>query len=174
MFLELLQIGKTCPEYLLFAHAAGVPASDNPSATGQETSATWESAAVVSIKANREFILGGATITVNFRDTNVDLMFDDWRGLDNQAVSGMSAISYEDLTLTEGSFTSDKSNEKFMEVFKEQAIRKSAGSSIPRWSRVLLERQGKQGNNSLTNMNPFIDTPRSVGRCLIKRENGWR
>ena len=39
-------------------------------------------------------------------------MFDNWRGLDNQAVSGMSAITYEDLDLTSGSFTSSKSAEQ--------------------------------------------------------------
>ena len=88
-------------EYRFISYLAGVPATDNPSSTG---SATWEGAAVASIKADRTFILGDATVTVNFTDTNVDLMFDDWRGLDNQAVSGMSAISYEDLTLTGGAF----------------------------------------------------------------------
>ena len=89
-------------EYRFISYLAGVPATNNPSAAGG--SATWEGAAVGSIKADRTFILGDASVTVNFTDTNVDLMFDNWRGLDNQAVSGMSAITYNDLTLANGSF----------------------------------------------------------------------
>ncbi|MCY4032021.1 MAG: hypothetical protein OXF05_07885, partial [Hyphomicrobiales bacterium] len=97
-----IAIGNTSPQYRFVSYAVGVPATDNPSAAGG--SATWEGSAVASIKADRTFILGDAEITVNFADTNVDLMFDNWRGLDNQAVSGMSAITYEDLTLTDGAF----------------------------------------------------------------------
>ena len=102
-------IGETNPEYRFISHTAGVPSGSNPSATG---SATWEGAAVASIKADRTFILGDAEITVNFTDTDVDLMFDNWRGLDNQAVSSVSAITYNDLDLASGSFTSSKSNEQ--------------------------------------------------------------
>ena len=97
-----IEIGETTPVYRFISHAAGVPTGSDPSSTG---SATWEGAVVASIKADRTFILGDAEITVNFMDSNVDLMFDDWRGLDNQAVSGMSAITYNDLALSSGSFT---------------------------------------------------------------------
>ena len=89
-------------EYRFIAQSVGVPTGSNPSSTG---SATWEGATVATMKADRTFILGDAEITVNFTDTNVDLMFDNWRGLDNQAVSGMSAITYNDLALSSGSFT---------------------------------------------------------------------
>ena len=89
-------------QYRFISYAVGVPATDNPSSTG---SATWDGAVVASIKADRTFILGDAEITVNFTDTNVDLRFDEWRGLDNQAISGMSAITYSDLALSSGSFT---------------------------------------------------------------------
>ena len=88
-------------EYRFVSYLVGVPATANPSSTG---SATWEGAAVATVKADRNFILGDATVTVNFTDTNVDLMFDDWRGLDNQAVSGMEAITYQNLDITDGTF----------------------------------------------------------------------
>ena len=92
-------------QYRFVSYTVGVPTGSNPTTTGSQTTpATWEGAVVASIKADRTFILGDAGITVDFINTNVDLMFDNWRGLDNQAVSGMSAISYEDLTLANGSF----------------------------------------------------------------------
>ena len=97
-----ITVGESGSEqYRFVSYLAGVPNTSNPVSTG---SATWEGAAVGSIKADRTFILGEATITVNFTDTNVDLMFDNWRGLDNQVVSGMSAITYNDLMLTNGAF----------------------------------------------------------------------
>ena len=105
-----IQIGETNPVYRFISHNAGVPATDNPSAAGG--SATWEGSAVASIKADRTFILGDAEITVNFTDTNVDLMFDEWRGLDNQELSSMQPITYNDLTLANGSFTSSVNNEQ--------------------------------------------------------------
>ena len=93
-------------QHRFISYTVGVPATDNPTTTGSQTSpATWEGAVVATIKADRTFILGDAEITVNFMDMNVDLVFDEWRGLDNQAISGMSAITYSDLALSSGSFT---------------------------------------------------------------------
>ena len=88
-------------QHRFISYLAGVPATSDPSSTG---SATWEGAAVATIKADRTFILGDASITVDFTNTDVDVTLDDWRGLDNQTVSSVSAISYEDLTLTDGAF----------------------------------------------------------------------
>ena len=88
-------------EYRFISYLVGVPATDNPSSTG---SATWEGAAVASIKANRNFILSNAEITVDFTDTTVDLEFGNWRNLSNRALSSMDAITYDNLTLTDGAF----------------------------------------------------------------------
>ena len=110
-----ITIGESGSEqYRFISYIVGVPSGSNPSSTG---SATWEGAAVASIKADRTFILGDAEITVNFTDTDVDLMLDNWRGLDNQAVSSVGEITYEDLNLTSGSFTSSKSNEQVQRRF---------------------------------------------------------
>ena len=100
--------GNEREQYRFISYSVGVISGSAPSATGTETSATWEGATVATVKADRTFMLGDAGITVNFTDTDVDLMFDNWRGLDNQAVSGMSAITYQNLTLntTNGSFRS--------------------------------------------------------------------
>ena len=102
-----IEFGATgSEEYRFVSYTVGIPSGSNPTTTGSQTTpATWDGVAVASIKADRTFILGDAEITVNFMDSNVDLMFDDWRGLDNQAVSGMSAITYNDLALSSGSFT---------------------------------------------------------------------
>ena len=78
----------------------------NPTATGSETtSAAWEGATVASVKASREFIFGDATVTVNFTDTNVDLEFDNWRDLNNQKLSDMDPITYENAVLGSGRFS---------------------------------------------------------------------
>ena len=94
--------------YRFFTYNVGVydsATSINPTATGSETtSATWEGATVASIKASREFIFGEATITANFMDTNVDLEFDNWRDLDNQELSNMDAITYQDAEFANGRF----------------------------------------------------------------------
>ena len=88
-----IQIGETNPEYRFISNNAGVPATDNPSATGSETSATWEGSAVASIKADRTFILGDATITIPTLASgiiSVDVMLNNWRNLNNQAVSNVN------------------------------------------------------------------------------------
>ena len=112
-----IEFGATGSEqYRFVSYAVGLPSSSNPASTG---SATWEGATVASIKADRTFILGEATITVNFTDMNVDLVFDEWRGLDNQALSSMQPITYNDLTLTNGSFTLSANNEQIQRRFYE-------------------------------------------------------
>ena len=94
-------IGESNPRQRFWSYSFGVPATDNSSATG---SATWEGATVASMKDDRTFILGDAEITVDFTDTTVDLEFRNWRNLDNQALSSMDAITYDNLTLTDGAF----------------------------------------------------------------------
>ena len=100
--------------YRFFTYNVGVydsATSINPTATGSETtSATWEGATVASIKASREFIFGEATITANFMDTNVDLEFDNWRDLDNQELSNMDAITYQDAEFANGRFSLRRNN----------------------------------------------------------------
>ena len=100
-------------QYRFISYLAGVPATNNPSASGSETSATWNGTTVASIKADRTFILGDATVTIpDFTNADVDVTLDNWRGLDNQAVSGMSAIIYRDLDLAGGSFVPNNANEQ--------------------------------------------------------------
>ena len=94
-----ISIGTSGSEEYRFApYNVGDASNSSPTATGAETSATWGGITVATIKADRTFILGDAEITVNFTDTNVDLEFDNWRDLDNQAVS-MPTIRYNDLGL---------------------------------------------------------------------------
>ena len=89
-------------QYRFASNLAGIPATQDPSGTG---SATWEGVTVATIKANRTFIRGDATIIIpDLANPDVAVTLDDWRNLDNQAVSSVSAISYQDLTLTNGSF----------------------------------------------------------------------
>ena len=100
-------------QYRFISYLTGVPATNNPSASGSETSATWNGTTVASIKADRTFILGDATVTIpDFTNADVDVTLDNWRGLDNQAVSGMSAIIYRDLDLAGGSFVPNNANEQ--------------------------------------------------------------
>ena len=100
-------------QYRFISYIVGVPSGTNPSATGSETSATWEGATVATIKADRTFILGDATVTIpDFTNADVDVTLGNWRGLDNQAVSGMSTIIYRDLDLAGGSFVPNNANEQ--------------------------------------------------------------
>ena len=96
-------IGESNPRRQFFSYSLGVPTGSNPGGTGE---ATWEGAAVASIKADRTFIHGDATITIpDLASADVDVMLDNWRNINNgQAASGVSAISYTDLTLADGSF----------------------------------------------------------------------
>ena len=89
-------------QYRLASNLVGIPATQDPSGTGL---AIWEGVTVATIRANRTFIRGDATITVpDLANADVDVMLDNWRDLDNRELSSMQAISYEDLTLTNGSF----------------------------------------------------------------------
>ena len=90
-------------QYRFISYNAGIRSNSNPEATGMETSATWEGATVASIKDTRTFIRGDATITVTFADSDVDLMFDNWRNLDNEELSSMEPIAYSNLMLIGGS-----------------------------------------------------------------------
>ena len=99
--LAFVETGQSSEQYRFISYAVGVPATSNPT-TG---TTTWEGAAVGSIKADRTFILGDAEITVDFTNSNVDLEFDNWRNLDNQELSSMQPITYNDLALSSGSFT---------------------------------------------------------------------
>ena len=113
-----VSIGLSAGEqYRFISYGAGVytdstsSPAPNPTAIGSETtSARWEGATVASIKASREFIFGDATITVNFTDTNVDLEFDNWRNLNNQELSNMAPITYEDVGLGRGRFSLRKNS----------------------------------------------------------------
>ncbi len=97
-------------EYRFMAHSTGVPVGSNPTGTGE---ATWEGAAVASVKTTRAFARGNATITISdLASPTVDLMFENWRTINNQAVAGISAISFEGLAVTDGSFTSSTNNEE--------------------------------------------------------------
>ena len=81
--------------YRFTSYTVGVPAGSDPGGTG---SATWEGIAVASIKANRNFIRGDATITVGNLadgDADVDLLFDNWRTINNQTISDVAAVSYD-------------------------------------------------------------------------------
>ena len=89
-------------EYRFISHSVGVPSGSNPAGTGE---ATWEGAAVATVKADRTFMRGDATITVpDLASPDVDITLDNWLGINGQAASGISEISYEDLTLTDGAF----------------------------------------------------------------------
>ena len=98
-------------EYRFISYAVGVPSGSNPSGSG---SATWEGATVATIKTDRTFIRGDATITIDdLASPVVDLMFDNWYMLPNMdsmvegdEITGMAAITYEDLMLTSGAFES--------------------------------------------------------------------
>ena len=109
-----IAIGETNTQHQFISYGAGIYDADtaiNPTATGTETtSARWEGATVASIKASREFIFGDATVTVNFTDTNVDLEFGNRRNLDNQEISNMELITYEDAELGQGRFSLIKNN----------------------------------------------------------------
>ena len=109
-----VSVGEDNPERRFISYGAGVfdeSTAINPTATGTETtSATWTGATVATIKSSREFIFGDATIIVNFMDTNVDLMFDNWHNLNNQMLSSMQPITYEDVQLAKGGFSLRKNN----------------------------------------------------------------
>ncbi|MCY4032893.1 MAG: hypothetical protein OXF19_02575 [Hyphomicrobiales bacterium] len=101
-------------EYRFVSHTSGVPSNSRPSATGTETSATWEGVTVASIKADREFIRGDATITISdLTNADVNLRFDNWHDLDNEELSTMPAITYDNLTLTNGSFGGSSPDQVF-------------------------------------------------------------
>ena len=97
-------IGESNPSYQFWSYSIGDSAGSNPAGTGE---ATWEGATVASIKATRTFIQGDATITIpDLANADVDLEFDNWRNIaSGRAASSVSAITYTDLTLTDGSFT---------------------------------------------------------------------
>ena len=103
-----IEVGESGNEQYRFgAYHVGVPNTSNPTATESEaTSATWAGVTVATIKTDRTFIRGDATITIpDLANADVDLEFDNWRNLDNQQLSSMQAISYEDLMLTRGRFS---------------------------------------------------------------------
>ncbi len=101
-------------DYRFVSHTSGVPSNSRPSATGTETSATWEGVTVASIKADREFIRGDATITISdLTNADVNLRFDNWHDLDNEELSTMPAITYDNLTLTNGSFGGSSPDQVF-------------------------------------------------------------
>ena len=101
------------------SYIIGIHATSKPTATGSETdTATWEGATVATIKADRTFILGDATITIpDLANADVNVMLDNWQMTNGEEISDMAAISYEDLTLTNGSFTSSASNEQISGQF---------------------------------------------------------
>ena len=113
-----ISMGTSGSEQRRFAsYAIGIPATSNPTGTGQ---ATWEGATVATIKADRTFILGDATITIpDLENPDVDVTFDNWRMTNSEEISDMAAISYENLTLTDGSFTSSASDEQISGRFYE-------------------------------------------------------
>ncbi|MCY4030889.1 MAG: hypothetical protein OXF05_02085 [Hyphomicrobiales bacterium] len=101
-------------DYRFVSHTSGVPSNSMPRATGTETSATWEGVTVASIKADREFIRGDATITISdLTNADVNLRFDNWHDLDNEELSTMPAITYDNLTLTNGSFGGSSPDQVF-------------------------------------------------------------
>ena len=104
-----MTVGATGSEqYRFISYTVGEPTTSNPAGTG---SATWEGAAVASIKADREFIRGDATITIpNLANADVDLRFDNWRDLDNEELSNMAEITYEDLPISNGAFSHSDSD----------------------------------------------------------------
>ena len=99
-----MSVGESGNErYRFFSYIAGGTSSDsNPTGTGE---ATWEGVTVATIKADRTFIQGDATITIpDLASADVDITLDNWLGISGQRLSSMEAISYEDLTLTDGAF----------------------------------------------------------------------
>ena len=111
-----IEIGETGSEQRRFvSYIVGLPPTSNPTGTG---SAIWEGAVVATIKADRTFILGDATVTIpDLANADVDVMLDNWQMTNGEEISDMAAISYEDLTLTNGSFTSSASNEQISGQF---------------------------------------------------------
>lgn len=92
-------------QYRFISYIFGVPNTSKPFAIGAETLATWEGATVASIKADRTFIRGDAIITVpDLDNADVDVILNNWRNINGQAVSSVQAISYEGLMLTNGGF----------------------------------------------------------------------
>ena len=104
-----IEVGESGSEqYRFVSYLVGVPSGSNPSSTGSETSATWEGAAVGSIKADRTFILGEATVTVpTLGGSQVDVMLDNWRNLNNEAVSVDVPEFIIPITGTDGTFNRD-------------------------------------------------------------------
>ena len=99
-------------EYRFISYIVGVPAGSNPSATGSETSGTWEGSAVATIKADRTFVRGDATIDIDdLSSPDVDVTLDNWRMATSEALStDMDAITYTDLQLASGAFEDPSGN----------------------------------------------------------------
>ncbi|MEG9862918.1 MAG: hypothetical protein V6Z81_10615 [Parvularculales bacterium] len=86
------------------SYTVGVPSGSNPAAGF----ATWSGGAVASVKADRTFLRGDATITLDLSDSanpTVDVMLDTWLGIDGTAMSSVAAVSYANLALAGGAFS---------------------------------------------------------------------
>ncbi|MEG9862523.1 MAG: hypothetical protein V6Z81_08600 [Parvularculales bacterium] len=87
------------------SYTAGVPSGSNPVAGV----ATWSGGAVASVKADRTFLHGDATVTLDLSDTanpTVDVMLDTWLGIDGTAMPSVAAVSYANMALAGGGFFS--------------------------------------------------------------------
>ena len=116
-FFGVIQISEGASgseQYRFISYNGGVRSGDAPFEAG---SATWAGATVATIKADRTFILGDATVTIpNLFDTDVDLEFNNWRNINGQALPNMDPITYEDAQITSGRFELINSDNQF-EVF---------------------------------------------------------
>ena len=96
-----ISIGSSGSEEYRFApYNVGASIDSRPEPRESETSATWSGIAVASIKVDRTFIRGDATIDIDdLSSPDIDLEFDNWHDINGQAISGVSAITYSDLGL---------------------------------------------------------------------------
>ncbi len=61
--------------------------------------AIWRGGAIASVKDDRTFIRGNATVTVDFTDTDVDVLLDGWHGTDGAPMPSIGAVSYMDMDI---------------------------------------------------------------------------
>ena len=92
-----IQIGETNPVYRFVNHAVGVPSGTDPSGTG---SATWEGATFATVKADRTFLHGDATITIaDLANPVVVVKLENLRDISNPETRHTRGFTFRDLSL---------------------------------------------------------------------------
>lgn len=84
-------------QHRFISYNAGVPSGSDPSGTG---SARWEGAAVATVKADRTFIQGDATITIaDFTNPLVVVELENLRDANNPEIPHTRSFTFRDLHL---------------------------------------------------------------------------